>query len=436
MQVLLTAYVIIIGNTLAMIDVWLLLKILFGCDLKLNRKSMLISAGGFMITDIILILLFYNQDTLMLTGMFAYVVIATFILTKSGRLRAALYALPAILVYLQFDSLLNLIEMLFHLDRFYIIYDGSEGKLTPLRAFSEIILFIILILLDKHTRKKNMNVRLSGVEAVCISIFCIFCPIIEETFSYLEQREAGFAIGLQWTVFMIALNLLFVFVIVHRKRAVYYRAVSKDNSNKFNDEYSAFKEYQNKNEETAKFRHDMNNHMIILQQMMKEHRYDDAQTYFEEISSSVGTSTIRLLTGNEMLDMILGTKYEQLQEKNIEIRADGKAEGLTFISPADLCIIFSNLIDNAIEAVEKLPDHRWIEILCKRTEGTIFIEIKNPVREDVQLRDGRPVTTKEDSKNHGLGLINVEDTVKKYGGYCRIELSDHCFSYQMVIPSV
>lgn len=61
MDYVLSAYLVLL-NLFGVLDVWLLLKIFFGCDLRLNKKNMLISAIGFVVFDVMISLIFSRSE--------------------------------------------------------------------------------------------------------------------------------------------------------------------------------------------------------------------------------------------------------------------------------------------------------------------------------------------------------------------------------------
>ena len=90
--------------------------------------------------------------------------------------------------------------------------------------------------------------------------------------------------------------------------------------------------------------------------------------------------------------------------------------------------MFANLLDNAIENTKKYGGNRYINIEANVRSGYLALSLTNPVREKVTIKNNRIKTTKQDSRNHGIGLRNVERTAEKYCGRLLLECTDTEFT--------
>lgn len=102
------------------------------------------------------------------------------------------------------------------------------------------------------------------------------------------------------------------------------------------------------------------------------------------------------------------------------------------------CTIISNLLNNAIEACEKIQeDKRIIEFKIAGYNSQIFISVCNSYdMESIINQKQKFITTKEDKLNHGIGLENVRRTVKKYDGDMRISQENASIVIQDSIPAI
>ena len=177
------------------------------------------------------------------------------------------------------------------------------------------------------------------------------------------------------------------------------------------DYYQALLE---KERETKQYRHDMNSHLMYLYELVRGN--DKAEKYIQELQGNlVGIKTKCFLTGNDMLDTILNYYLSGYENGNVLVI--GKLREPPDISDVDFCIIISNLIKNAIEDIEREDlEEKYIRVHMKPGKNHMLIEIKNASRLCIEKGDLNMKTRKRDRKNHGLGLINVRETVKKNGG--------------------
>lgn len=141
-------------------------------------------------------------------------------------------------------------------------------------------------------------------------------------------------------------------------------------------------------------------------------------------------------TGNQVLDTLLASKIHNCMKNDVRITcvADGKL--LNFMHVTDICTIFGNALDNAIESVVMLPDpaQRLIHISVSGKKGFLFIKIENYCNEKVEIKDKLPVTTKPDKRNHGFGLKSIRYSAEKYGGTISVSMEKNWFELNVLIP--
>lgn len=170
-------------------------------------------------------------------------------------------------------------------------------------------------------------------------------------------------------------------------------------------------------EKTRKIRHDMRFHLRTIQNCLLEGRDREGLSYLETVIGRIeagkhGTPDV----GNQMVNAVLEGELAQMpEEMTLEcqgaLRPDLQAEDF------DLCTIFTNLISNAREACERLEHtEKRIELNLKRYQNYQIIEIKNPVEWEVEIEKIGSYTSKKEKEDHGLGLLNVIETVENNGG--------------------
>lgn len=142
-------------------------------------------------------------------------------------------------------------------------------------------------------------------------------------------------------------------------------------------------------------------------------------------------------TGNETIDVIFTEKSLVCQKNNIVLNcmADGKI--MSFMDTSDVYILFGNLMDNAIEAVQKLADveRRVIFINIHAENSMLIANISNFYDGEITLgADGLPATTKRERDFHGMGAKSADLIVRKYGGNLEFTADDGMFAANMIIP--
>jgi len=142
-------------------------------------------------------------------------------------------------------------------------------------------------------------------------------------------------------------------------------------------------------------------------------------------------------TGNKVLDTMLRSKQLYCKQHNISLTCVADGEILNFIHVTDLCTIFGNALDNAIENVITLAEQerRLIHVSVSLQKSFVFILIENYCENEINTKDVLLVTTKADKKNHGFGIKSMRYSAEKYGGTLSASLRDHWFELKILIPA-
>lgn len=143
-------------------------------------------------------------------------------------------------------------------------------------------------------------------------------------------------------------------------------------------------------------------------------------------------------TGNSVLDTILTGKTMYCQKHNISLTCIADGTLLNSIHVTDICTIFGNALDNAIESVIMLQDveKRLIHLSVTGKKNFIFISVENYCDKDLKIEGNLPLTTKHDKVNHGYGMKSMRYSVKKYNGTMSFEVKQNWFVLKILIPKV
>ncbi len=141
-------------------------------------------------------------------------------------------------------------------------------------------------------------------------------------------------------------------------------------------------------------------------------------------------------TGNEVLDVVLCEKAMQCEKNGIAFSCMANGEEFRFLTAVQTYSLFGNIIDNAIEAIQKLddPEQKVISLICTERNGCPIIEESNYFAGNLQLVDGLPSTGKEDAARHGFGTKSIRYIAEQYGGKLEIKTQDNMFFLQVSFP--
>ncbi len=188
-------------------------------------------------------------------------------------------------------------------------------------------------------------------------------------------------------------------------------------------------------------RHDFVNHIQVLYGLLDFKYYQRAVEYIESLFKEIKLVDLTLKINNPTLLVLFQSKWVLAQNKQIELEYDVMQDMFDRIKSTDLIRIFSNLIDNAIEAVQDMPqEQRKIKVTCKRVGNHYWFEVQNtgrsiPEHERAHLFAGG-FTTKQQSpdKPRGFGLSIVKAIVHQYSGEVDFTSNSQLTTFRVMIP--
>ena len=157
----------------------------------------------------------------------------------------------------------------------------------------------------------------------------------------------------------------------------------------------------------------------------------------EEAMASLNVYDSKLSVGNKTLDTVLTQYRLNCEQKKIRLTCIADASQLDFMSVTDICVLFGNALDNAIEAVEGLPEEqRLISLHISNTHGLVSIRITNTCLHPVVFKDSIPQTMKINKHYHGFGTQSMRLITDKYHGDIRFSQKEDTFSVSILLPIV
>lgn len=172
-----------------------------------------------------------------------------------------------------------------------------------------------------------------------------------------------------------------------------------------------------KNEDIRRFRHDMKGHMMVLGCLVKQKKMEETYNYIAKIADVIDINESDTYTGIVAIDAVITERLREIEKENIDFSWNGRIKGCeNRIEVYDLCTIFANLIENAVEACKKMSEKRFIEVKVLYIEGEVNISIRNSMDNKAVYKNGEFVTTKKEVVNHGIGMKNIKKAVNRYNG--------------------
>ena len=189
-----------------------------------------------------------------------------------------------------------------------------------------------------------------------------------------------------------------------------------------------------------KVRHEMKNHMANIKGLAGAGEYGEIEDYVRRMDETMQELEYKYVTGNAVTDVIINDKCRRAEKVGIRFDADFRYGGE--IPVFDLGIILNNLLDNAIEACEKLESGKgFIRLMLKRKKQFLLLEVENSFDGTVPVQtDGGLAlpTTKQSTlpgiiTEHGIGLENVRDVAERYFGGVNIKVKGDVFHVTVML---
>lgn len=169
-------------------------------------------------------------------------------------------------------------------------------------------------------------------------------------------------------------------------------------------------------------RHDVNNHIMILGNLLEQSENDKAIEYLNEWQNGFPNLKISAKTGNPVTDIVISEKMREATSAGIKFVSDFHYPGNDKVESIDIGIILSNALSNAIQGAST-DDESKIEVSAWTNNNVYLIQVKNSFRGKLSFEQetGLPKTTKNDTNRHGFGLLNMKRITEKYFGTISLE---------------
>lgn len=178
------------------------------------------------------------------------------------------------------------------------------------------------------------------------------------------------------------------------------------------------------------WRHDYRHHIQTMKVHAAKGEMEEIQRYLDMLDHDLTNVETVVKTGNRIADAVLNSKLSLAGERQIQVKAKAEIPVLLSVPELDLCVIIGNLLDNAMEACMELPpEKRLIRIYMEMKGNYLYIAMTNTAGGGKKKHFA---TTK--GAGHGLGLLRVDEVVKRHGGYITRASEAEAFSTEVLLP--
>lgn len=272
-------------------------------------------------------------------------------------------------------------------------------------------------------------------------MFLIFVPIlmifimgnyinaIEYDFQFeilADKGPAGhfFSHGQMLVMYFLGLASLFCILFSYKKLQQIFR-LSTEISLLEQQEHSLnqyVEEAKTRYDETKSFRHDIRNHIAVVKKLLQGGKLEEAVSYIEDMDDMAEKMSFPCSTNNPVVDILVGNKLGIAKSMGIDVDCSLLLPYPCSLRDIDICIVLSNALDNAIQAVKNLGagTEKYIHVSGRIQGDFLMMEIENSFH-------GKGAFKK------GTGLSNVKKVAEKYGGAMSIEIQENVFALHVLL---
>ena len=188
------------------------------------------------------------------------------------------------------------------------------------------------------------------------------------------------------------------------------------------------------NDDVRKLRHELKNTVFYMNYLINKKDYEELLQYFRTFYDKEYHTLIETSSSDSIIEATLHQKINLAKESGITVESHFSPYSAASISEWDLCILLSNLLDNAIEACCDLPNSQ-IQIQIKPVKQYLSIAIANTVSYNILQKNPKLSSTKKQKKIHGIGTKVVHEIILKYNGSIHFESSSTLFTVQLMLDT-
>ena len=349
---------------------------------------------------------------------------------KSSLLYAALTTEIMLLCYGIVKSLIGLLYAWLP----YFFYDtaGIAAMLASEAAsllLTGVCYYMVYRYFSDYTASEMQQMFLVFIPILMIFIMSEYINMISFDCQYILLEEDGsfeylFSHWQLLVMHLLGLLSLFCILFFYRKLQQNFR-LSTEISLLEQEEHSLnqyVEEAKTRYDETKSFRHDIRNHIAVVKNLLQSGKLEEAVSYMEDMDDMAEKMSFPCSTNNPVVDILVGNKLGIAKSMGIDVDCSLLLPYPCSLRDIDICIILSNALDNAIQAVKRLDAgmEKYIHVSGRIQGDFLMMEIENSFH-------GKGAFKK------GTGLSNVKKVAEKYGGAMSIETQENKFVLHVLL---
>jgi signal transduction histidine kinase len=363
-------------------------------------------------------------------GLFSFIAIAMFFVYAIFALKGKpLYKLVVIVAMFALIFIINItttfVISLFTDNGYTVLLSASDAYRLLTLFTTKFLFFLAVRLIVTLYKREDLELHLTeNIAAIVIFVLTLIIGITVLNFQLNSGKNQNLTLTL---VVSIVLTNCFVLYMLQK--------ISRDNKRKLlislleiqvKEQKTMLEDMANIGSEIKKAEHDIKHHLSSVAGLIENDESGEALTYIKELLHNYESNIFKyIFVDNSIVNSILNFKIGRCRKSGIDIKIDIETDFEGF-SEIDLCVLISNLLDNAIEASENVHSPKII-LTIKNENNYLYVSVKNRIEKSVLDNNNTLKTTKNDNSNHGFGLYSITQVAHKYDGMKKIYEENGCF---------
>lgn len=312
----------------------------------------------------------------------------------------------------------------------FSIFEKTEFGSAFISIIIEMLFWMCTVILANF---KSIKVNMPIPKSIIVAIILVPLTSIFLEALIFQQDNVSRTIAAISLIFLLAANFVMMYVYDSWSKLFEERTQAEIVRREKNYYHNQSELLQKNYEELRQFRHDIKNRILVIKQMLDKNETERIYEYISHMTDILNNIKVYSQSGNIVVDSIINYKLSKAENLGSRVKANIGIPTQISIEDDDIVIILGNLLDNAIEAIERVEDNKYIEVNIEYNKDCIFVAVKNSYDNVINIINGKIKTRKNDKMLHGIGLKSVETTIEKYNGVIHYEHDQNEFVASVIL---
>ena len=258
-----------------------------------------------------------------------------------------------------------------------------------------------------------------------LSAACLYAVrVLDRPYGSVPTSDTALCIVLT-AFFLVTLLIYYMFHVLVKE----YRTASEMTAMqaKLEQDLAFYKRSETLTQEYRSIRHELKNHISVMDGLLSEGRYDKLRQYFEEYAGKTAPFLSEFHCPNPLVSSVISHQINTAKTAGVTIDVIAAVPETLGIDDDDLCSLLSNMLDNGVEGCLR-AGQSLVRATLHTDKSCLFITVTNPMKGDILLDNPALASTKANPEAHGFGIPIMRSIAEKYDGIVSFSASDGWFT--------